>query len=55
MDKNLGIKDKKKMLITLLITFLILMLLMAKIAFIQFVQGKWLQTLAIEQQMQERN
>lgn len=48
------ISNKKKMRNILFITFLILLLLIGRIAYIQFVQGGELETLAYEQQTLDR-
>jgi len=50
----INLKNKKKMRNTLFITFLILLLLLSRICYIEFVQGKELQVLAFEQQVQKR-
>ena len=52
--EEIGISNKKKMVRTLFVTFLIFTFLTCRIAFIQFVQGTNLQELAYEQQVQER-
>ena len=49
-----NLKNKTKMRNTLFITFLILLLLLSRICYIEFVQGKELQVLAFEQQVQKR-
>ena len=52
--QTINLKNKKKMRNTLFITFLILLLLLSKICYIEFIQGKELQVLAYEQQVQKR-
>lgn len=52
--QTINLKNKKKMRNTLFITFLILLLLLSRICYIEFVQGKELQVLAFEQQVQKR-
>ena len=49
------LSNKKKMRNTLFITFIIILLLIARIGFIQFVQGGELSTLAYQQQTLDRN
>ncbi len=50
----IGLKNKKKMRNILFIVFFILVLLTIRIGYLQFFKGKELQTLAYEQQVQER-
>ena len=52
--QTINLKNKKKMRNTLFITFLILLLLLSRICYIEFIQGKELQVLAFEQQVQKR-
>lgn len=52
--QTINLKNKKKMRNTLFITFLILLLLLSRICYIEFIQGKELQVLAYEQQVQKR-
>ena len=52
--QTISLKNKKKMRNTLFITFLILLLLLSRICYIEFIQGKELQVLAYEQQVQKR-
>ena len=52
--QTITLKNKKKMRNTLFITFLILLLLLSRICYIEFIQGKELQVLAYEQQVQKR-
>ena len=52
--QTMNLKNKKKMRNTLFITFLILLLLLSRICYIEFIQGKELQVLAFEQQVQKR-
>ena len=52
--ENINLSCKKRMLKILFIAFLIFSLLIGRIAFIQFVDGKKLQNLAYEQQIQKR-
>ncbi len=52
--QTINLKNKKKMKNTLFIVFLILILLATRIAYIEFIQGKELQVLAYEQQVQKR-
>lgn len=52
--QTINLKNKKKMKNTLFIVFLILILLAMRIAYIEFIQGKKLQVLAYEQQVQKR-
>ena len=52
--QTMNLKNKKKMRNTLFITFLILLLLLSRICYIEFIQGKELQVLAYEQQVQKR-
>ena len=52
--QTINLKNKKKMKNTLFIVFLILILLVTRIAYIEFIQGKELQVLAYEQQVQKR-
>ena len=52
--EEISIKNKKKMITTYVIAFLILLGLIIRIGFIQFVKGIELQRLAYEQQIQER-
>ena len=52
--KTINLKNKKKVRNTLFITFLILLLLLSRICYIEFIQGKELQVLAFEQQVQKR-
>ena len=52
--QTINLKNKKKMRNALFIAFLILILLISRIAYIEFIQGKELQTLAYEQLVQKR-
>ena len=52
--EEISLKNKKKMLKTIFIVFLILITLLTRIAYIQFIDGKRLQELAYEQQVQKR-
>ena len=52
--ENINLSCKKRMLRILFIAFLIFSLQIGRIAFIQFVDGKKLQSLAYEQQVQKR-
>ena len=52
--QTINLKNKKKMRNTLSITFIILTLLLSRIFYIEFIQGKDLQVLAYEQQVQKR-
>ena len=52
--QTINLKNKKKMRNTLFITFIILTLLLSRIFYIEFIQGKDLQVLAYEQQVQKR-
>ena len=52
--QTINLKNKKTMKTTLFIVFLILILLAIRIAYIEFIQGKELQVLAYEQQVQKR-
>ena len=52
--QTINLKNKKKMRNALFISFLILLLLLSRISYIEFVQGKELQLLAYEQQVQKR-
>ena len=52
--QTINLKNKKKMRNTLFIAFLILLLLLSRICYIEFIQGKELQVLAYEQQVQKR-
>ena len=52
--QTINLKNKKKLRNTLFITFLILLLLLSRICYIEFIQGKELQVLAYEQQVQKR-
>ena len=52
--QTINLKNKKKMRNTLFIAFLILLLLLSRICYIEFIQGKELQVLAFEQQVQKR-
>ncbi len=52
--ENINLSCKKRMLRILFIAFLIFSLLIGRIAFIQFADGKKLQNLAYEQQVQKR-
>ena len=52
--QTINLKNKKKMKNALFITFLILLLLLSRICYIEFIQGKELQVLAYEQQVQKR-
>ena len=52
--QTINLKNKKKMRNALFITFLILLLLLSRICYIEFIQGKELQVLAYEQQVQKR-
>ncbi len=52
--EEIGVNNKRKMLITMIITCLILLGLIFRIGFIQLVRGNNLQKLAYEQQVQER-
>ena len=52
--QTISLKNKKKMKNALFITFLILALLLSRICYIEFIQGKELQVLAYEQQVQKR-
>ena len=46
---EIGIKNKRKMLRTLFVVFVILLLLSIRICYIQFINGSELQKLAYEQ------
>ena len=50
----ISLKNKKKMKNTLSIFSLVFILLLVRIGYLEFVKGEWLQTLAIEQQIQKR-
>ena len=50
----IGLKNKKKMRNVLFVVFFILIMLVIRIGYLQFFKGKELQTLAYEQQVQER-
>ena len=52
--QTINLKNKKKMRNELFITFVILTLLLSRIFYIEFIQGKDLQVLAYEQQVQKR-
>ena len=52
--QTINLKNKKKMRNALFITFVILTLLLSRIFYIEFIQGKDLQVLAYEQQVQKR-
>lgn len=52
--QTINLKNKKKMRNALFIAFLILILLLSRISYIEFIQGKELQVLAYEQQVQKR-
>ena len=52
--QTINLKNKKKMRNALFITFIILTLLLSRIFYIEFIQGKDLQVLAYEQQVQKR-
>ena len=52
--EEISLTNKKKMMKTMFITFLILTLLAVRIAYIQFVNGNELRNLAYEQQIQKR-
>lgn len=52
--QTINLKNKKKMRNELFITFIILTLLLSRIFYIEFIQGKDLQVLAYEQQVQKR-
>ena len=52
--QTINLKNKKKMQNELFITFVILTLLLSRIFYIEFIQGKDLQVLAYEQQVQKR-
>ena len=52
--QTINLKNKKKMRNALFITFLIFLLLLSRISYIEFIQGKDLQVLAYEQQVQKR-
>ncbi len=52
--QTINLKNKKKMRNTLFIAFLILLLLLSRICYIEFIQGKELQVLTYEQQVQKR-
>ena len=52
--EKINLSCKKRMLKILFIAFLIFVLLMSRLAFIQFAEGKRLQNLAYEQQVQKR-
>ena len=52
--EDIGLNNKKKMMRAIFISFLIFVLLIVRIAYIQFVDGAYLQELAYEQQVQER-
>ena len=50
----INLKNKKKMMKTLFISFVIIILLIGRIGYLQFIKGEELQTLAYEQQVQKR-
>ena len=50
----INLKNKKKMRIALFISFFIFIALSGRIAYIQFINGEHLQTLAYDQQVQKR-
>ena len=50
----INIRNKRKMKNWLLFFCIILILLIIRIGYLEFIQGKWLQTLAFEQQVQKR-
>lgn len=50
----IDLKNKRKMRNTLFIIFFILLILIVRIGYLQFIKGKYLQTLAYEQQVQQR-
>jgi stage V sporulation protein D (sporulation-specific penicillin-binding protein) len=50
----INLKNKKKMRNTLFVVFLVLIMLMGRIGYIEFVKGNELSTLAYEQQVQKR-
>lgn len=51
----INLKNKKKMRNTLFISFIILIMLIVRIGYIQFIEGGELQVLAYEQQVQKRS
>ena len=50
----INLKNKKKMIKALFISFIIIVLLIGRIGYLQFIKGEELQTLAYEQQVQKR-
>ena len=50
----INLKNKKKLIKTLFISFIIIILLIGRIGYLQFIKGEELQTLAYEQQVQKR-
>ena len=52
--EEISLKNKRKMRKTLFIAFFVLLALIIRIAFLQFFEGKRLQTLAYEQQAKQR-
>ena len=52
--QTINLKNKKKMRNTLFITFLILLLLLSRICYIEFIQGKYLHVLEFELLLQKR-
>lgn len=51
----ISLKNKKKMRNTLFISFFVLLMLLGRIGYIEFIKGKELQNLAYEQQVQKRS
>ena len=52
--KSINLKNKKKLRNTMFIAFIVFLALTVRIGIIQFVSGKELQTMAYEQQVQQR-